>query len=94
MSLKGRVFPESTLVLDEFQNARFLKSEPSAYVVEGVVTPEQYPEIDPAHVICDTMGGEDSTLVVRLSSYDESAEHPIIEYLRGKKVRITVEVLD
>lgn len=66
----------------------------SKYTVEGVVTPEPYPEKDPEIVICDTFGGEDSPLVVRLSSYDPSLVHGIIEDLRGKRVRVTVEVID
>lgn len=65
----------------------------TAHVVTGFVAPEPYPEVDREIMICENMGGVDTPLVVRLSSYDPAGEHALLESLRGKQVRITVEVI-
>lgn len=64
------------------------------YTVEGVLKREPFPEKDPEIVICDTFGGDDSPLVVRLSSYDPTLKHEIMGGLDGKTVRVTIEVID
>ena len=63
------------------------------YTVTGFVAPER-PEDAGTMMVCDNMGGVDTPLVVRLSSFDPSGEHAILEDLRGKRVRVTVEIIE
>jgi hypothetical protein len=67
------------------------------FIFEGVVDPERE---DGGMALIDTddftdeVSGLTDTLFVRLHSWDESGAHPEMTALRGKRVRITVEVIE
>jgi hypothetical protein len=42
----------------------------------------------------DVVGNKDSEFFVRLQSWDENREHPEMNSFKGKKVRVTVEVIE
>jgi hypothetical protein len=66
----------------------FIENEPLSFKTED----------SGAAMIADTNGvnydNEDSGLFVRIQSWDESLKHPLTKSLEGKKVKITIEVLD
>jgi hypothetical protein len=72
------------------------------YVIEGTLTDiEESGQVVIGHTQFDDMqslGEDDGKFFVRLHSYQddgtEPLSHPLMEEIRGKRIRVTVETLD
>lgn len=58
----------------------------------GVVEVES--EDDGQALIAEISDGADEGLFVRLQSWSESRHHPAMDEMRGKRVRVTVEIVE
>ena len=42
----------------------------------------------------DSEGEDGNSLFVRIQSWDDNANHPVMNSMVGKRIRVTIEVLD
>lgn len=60
-------------------------------ILEGTVKCDKE---DGGQALISSIEGQDDFFFVRLQSWDENCEHSTMKSLEGKKVRVTVEVID
>ena len=68
------------------------------YTASGVILPEDISDEDGGAALIHegelVDDGGDGCLFVKLQSWDDGLEHPLMTTITGKRVRITVEILD
>jgi hypothetical protein len=62
------------------------------YVLTGVADPES--DDGGMAEIVEIGTDDDDGMFVRIQSWSEEKSHPIIDHMRGKTIRVTIEVFD